>query len=148
MFCANKTYLHLRWWTVQFWTSPNYFLSFTSTHFDWNKWNKPQKTNFANFFWLLQIPSECSQMMDNGFGRVHWVSEHLFYDVMPSRSHFWKNFIKSKFYLKSECLICKLVHIPRNSQIEIKYPLWNGKGIMNFFKLISSLNLFDFMNMN
>ena len=54
-------------------------------------------------------------MMRNGFGGVLWVSEHLFCDVRPSRSHFWKNFIKSKFYLKIEFLICKLAFACQNA---------------------------------
>ena len=63
---------------------------------------------------LSQIHSKCSQMMGNGFGGVLWVSEHLFHDAKPSRSHFWKNFKKSKFDLKSEFLPWKLAFTWKN----------------------------------
>ena len=54
-------------------------------------------------------------MMWNVFGEVLWVSEHLFYNVRPSGSHFWKNFIKWKFDLKSEFLLYKLAFACQNA---------------------------------
>ena len=54
-------------------------------------------------------------MMRNVFGGVLWVSEHIFYDVRPSGNHFWKNFIKWKFDLKSEFLLCKLAFACQNA---------------------------------
>ena len=54
-------------------------------------------------------------MMRNVFGGVLWVSEYIFYDVRPSGNHFWKNFIKWKFDLKSEFLLCKLAFACQNA---------------------------------
>ena len=59
-------------------------------------------------FRLSQFHSKCSYMMGNGFANVLWVSENLFHDARPSRSHFWQNFLDPNFGLKSEFLACRL----------------------------------------
>ena len=54
------------------------------------------------------FPIHSAKMMWDGFANVLWVSEHLFHDDKPSRSHFWQNFINLKFGLKSHFLPCEL----------------------------------------